>query len=326
MIGRFPTQHLAAKVHRIVVPKPPIGAKCEVLGEKGLYVLEEGPGNFLHAVCTHAGSGHVEIFDGRVEGTTVVGRKLFRASPMAMGVWHLNAGFQHGLVVDAGGGHESLGAQFSAVWYAKTDLAERSLIFPRKCSYDLDLLKGQRVLTTCDAVLYSVVIGVQGAGRFRLSNGQGKLLYQMQSSFTGSFLLEHVYAAGGLILDVDYSAAPAITFNWLERSPDELEPASPLQENPNGRRTSSDAGSGASSPGTNTSSVSNAVTSYLHANASRLSASPSPSADAGSGAPAPEPTAGPIVAERSEASSDAGGDSGPGPDRPSTPSRRGRKR
>ena len=230
MIDTHQTQHREAQ--RIVVPKPPVGAKAEVFESKGLYVLEEGPGDYLQTVCAHAGSGHVEIFDGRVEGSRIIGRKLFRASPMAMGVWHLNAGFQHGLVIDAGGGQQSLGAHFTAVWYTKND---GQLTFPRKCSHDLTQFKGTRILTTRDAILYSVVIATQGSGQFTVRDGHGRKLYAMPSSFTGSFLLENVFAADGIVLELNFSVPPAITFNWKEQEPDDLEPIPP-KEHTDGRR------------------------------------------------------------------------------------------
>lgn len=215
------TQH--AEATRIIVPRPPVGAKCEVFEKKGLYVLEEGPGNYLQTVCAHAGSGHVEIFDGRVEGTRIIGRKMFRASPMAMGVWHLNGGFQHGLVIDAGGGQQSLGAQFSAVWYTQSKSLEE--VYPVKKTYDLNQWKGTRLLTARSAILYSFVIATPGSGRFTVFNGQGKKLFTMPSSFTGSFLLENVFAADGIVLELDFTVAPAITFTWKEQEvPDELEP------------------------------------------------------------------------------------------------------
>lgn len=319
-IAHHPTQHVAERVHRIVLPKPPIGAKCHVIGSKGLFVLEEGPGNYLHTVCTHAGSGHVEIYDGVVEGTRVLGRKLFRAAPMAMGVWHLNAGFQHGLVIDAGGGHESIGAQFSAVWYGKSDLTRDSVSFPNRETYDLATAKGRHILTTRDALLYSVVIGVQGSGRFALYDGEGRKLYGMPSSFTGSFLLEHVFARGGIVLEVDYTVAPAITFTWLER--EHVEPLSTERED--GRRAAAPepAAPRTSAPGPGPAGSGTSITAAgLATDAPRTPAAGSPSATVNADGVARQG-----VARGGEAGGDEGGARRSEPPRSPPATRRERRR
>ncbi len=52
------------KPQRIELPLPPLGGKCWVLREKGLFVLEEGPGVLRTIACTHAGAGNLEALDG----------------------------------------------------------------------------------------------------------------------------------------------------------------------------------------------------------------------------------------------------------------------
>ena len=305
------TQH--AEATRIVVPKPPVGAKCEVFERKGLYVLEEGPGNYLQTVCAHAGSGHLEIYDGRVEGSRIIGRKMFRASPMAMGVWHLNGGFQHGLVIDAGGGQQSLGAQFSAVWYTKSDTMDA--VYPVKKVYDLDQWKGTRLLTTKDAILYSFVIATPGSGRFTVFNGQGKKLFTMPSSFTGSFLLENVFAADGIVLELDFTVAPAITFPWKEHGePDELES---IQESENARRDPNS--SNARSANDDTTRSGSDPAAALATGARRDEGSHQGSSGDAAG------SAGPAAPVGGEGRSDAGGDHRPEPAGP-PPAARGKRR
>src|SRR5690349_2652257 len=49
---------------RIIVPAPPMGGKTWVLKQKGLFVLEVGPGTLRTIACTHAGSGALEVLDG----------------------------------------------------------------------------------------------------------------------------------------------------------------------------------------------------------------------------------------------------------------------
>lgn len=49
---------------RIIVPAPPMGGKSFLLKEKGLFVLEVGPGTLRTIACTHAGAGALEVIDG----------------------------------------------------------------------------------------------------------------------------------------------------------------------------------------------------------------------------------------------------------------------
>lgn len=49
---------------RIFVPAPLMGGKAWLLDRKGLFILEDGPGTIRTIACTHAGSGHIKVFDG----------------------------------------------------------------------------------------------------------------------------------------------------------------------------------------------------------------------------------------------------------------------
>ena len=48
----------------IDLPLPPMGGKCWLLENKGLFVLEPGPGTIRTLAVTHAGSGSIEVIDG----------------------------------------------------------------------------------------------------------------------------------------------------------------------------------------------------------------------------------------------------------------------
>lgn len=126
-------------VIRVIVPKPKMGGKCFLLNDKGLYVLEEGPGTFITAAVTHAGAGSLEIIDGIPDENGFFpdyqepdpldddpevieewgkrnGRAFYSATPVVMGSWMLNAGFHNGLTIRAEGGHGSVPAIASIVW------------------------------------------------------------------------------------------------------------------------------------------------------------------------------------------------------------------
>ena len=216
---RLEDRNALLPVHRIVVPRPPVGAKAHLFLEKGTFVLEEQPGNILHLTCAHAGSGGVKVIDGKVDGARILGRELFRATPMAMGVWHLNAGFQHGLVIEAAGNDSSVNAMFTAVWQTRPNAAIVGL--GEKQSERITVDHGTQVLTTKDCVLYAALITNQGSGRFTIKNGRGEELFVMPSAFTGSFLFEHVFAKDGLQVEVDFSVPPNLALSWMEVDPSE---------------------------------------------------------------------------------------------------------
>ena len=48
----------------IDLPQPPIGGKCWVLREKGIFILQKGAGMLRTIACTHAGAGNLEALDG----------------------------------------------------------------------------------------------------------------------------------------------------------------------------------------------------------------------------------------------------------------------
>jgi len=131
-----------AVIH-VTVPAPIMGAKCWLLNDKGLFVLERGPGTFITAACTHAGAGGLEIIDGipdergfftNADDVPVDepmgdsdpavlekwgkrnGRVFYRAMPAVMGSWMLNGGFHNGLTVRAMGGHNAVAAVATMVW------------------------------------------------------------------------------------------------------------------------------------------------------------------------------------------------------------------
>lgn len=117
---------------RVELPLPPLGGKCWLLDDKGLFVLEEGPGLLRTIACTHAGAGGVEAIDGvpnqygffpgeDEDPTTQAwhkrnGRPFYRSTATVMGSWMLDAGFHHGLTIRAMGGHGAACAIASIVW------------------------------------------------------------------------------------------------------------------------------------------------------------------------------------------------------------------
>lgn len=144
---------VAGAVTYIDLPTPPIGGICWLLREKGIFVLQRGPGVLRTIACTHAGSGALEAIDGVPDERGFFGdqdmpdpteylrsggpqggpwtggyenackayaqrrgRPLYSASPVVMGSWMLDAGFLHGLTIRAAGGHDSACAIASIVW------------------------------------------------------------------------------------------------------------------------------------------------------------------------------------------------------------------
>ena len=93
-----------------------------------------------------------------------------------------------------------------------TPAAPRSLM--RACCLHND---GAFRLSRRDSEVYSVQIASSGSwGRCRLLNGYGRVLWEMPSTFTGSFWLSGG-AAGGIIFEMDSSGvAPVIIVNWRE--------------------------------------------------------------------------------------------------------------
>lgn len=125
----------------IEVPQPIAGGKAFLLDSIGMYVLERGPGTLITNAITHAGGGSLAIIDGIPDENghfpdepplpgpgdppeafeawgKRANREYFRASPVVMGSWMLNAGFHNGLTVWASGGHETISPIVTIVWTA----------------------------------------------------------------------------------------------------------------------------------------------------------------------------------------------------------------
>lgn len=116
----------------IELPTPKMGGKCWLLESKGLFVLQGGPGVLRTIACTHAGTGSLAVYDGipnedgffpdeempesHPDFMLRNGRVIYRATPVVMGSWMLDAGFHHGVTVLAKGGVESAAAIASIVW------------------------------------------------------------------------------------------------------------------------------------------------------------------------------------------------------------------
>lgn len=139
----------------VEIPSPQMGGKVWLLEDKGLFVLERGPGVLRTIACTHAGSGSLMAIDGVpdangffpdenmeepqmpnlngveparaesiMQGYLNVrsrfecrnGRPFYRATPIVMGSWMLDGGFTHGLTIRAEGGTISASAIASIVW------------------------------------------------------------------------------------------------------------------------------------------------------------------------------------------------------------------
>ncbi len=194
-------------IRRIVVPKPPLGAKAWVMSERGIFVLEEQPAVLHHVTCRHAGAGSLRILDGQVVDGRVEGRMIFRQVATAMGVWHLSAGVQHGLIVEnTGRGGDSMSAIASIVWQTRME-PSRNQLGPKQSAR---LQPGRQVVFDADCVLYAMLISRAGNGQVFVRDGTGERLWECPSLFAGSFLLEHVFARGGLAVDLHAPVAVEI--------------------------------------------------------------------------------------------------------------------
>jgi hypothetical protein len=138
-ISRDRIERTVGAVTYVDLPLPPQGGKCWLLESKGIFVLEPGPGTLRTIACTHAGAGAIEVLDGipdengffpdeamaepvgnDLEALKIWharrGRCLYRANPVVMGSWLLDAGFIHGLTIRAQGGNLAATAIASIVW------------------------------------------------------------------------------------------------------------------------------------------------------------------------------------------------------------------
>ncbi len=98
---------------------PPLGAKCHLIDRKGVFVFERGGGTLRTIACTHAGSGTFVALDVLVDDNgKFIGpsRVLYKANPVVMGSWMLDAGFVNGLVLQNFGGPGGISALASIVW------------------------------------------------------------------------------------------------------------------------------------------------------------------------------------------------------------------
>lgn len=244
------------KPTRILVPEQKIGGKPFLLRASGMFVLEEGPGMLQVCNITHAGSGELDIWDGVPSDNGMFedehlpetdpkfgrhnGRKIMQFSPVYMGAWMMNAGFEHGLTIRASG----LNPPFiTFVWVAFKRAQPVKSVITEKLTPKSDIqltnhqvkdvkappAPGSLMRSTCidrigftrvarrTAEIYSVMIGHSGSFcRMILRNGFGTPLFDMFSTFTGSFVL----AAGsenGIIVDIEgKQQPPSVQLNWRE--------------------------------------------------------------------------------------------------------------
>ena len=111
------------------VQKPPFGSKGFLVDTKGAFLLEEGPAVLKGLACTHSGSGLFEIYDACVlEGSGYFpplpkqdprspnGRRIFKSISSQLGMWTLNIGLHHGLLVLAYGGTEGIPTVATLIW------------------------------------------------------------------------------------------------------------------------------------------------------------------------------------------------------------------
>lgn len=252
-----------AIITHVELPAPPMGGKCWLLEDKGIYVLERGPGTLRTDACTHAGAGQLIIYDGVPDengyfGTEEMsesdpgywsrnGRPIYKANPVVMGSWMLDAGFYHGLTIKATGG-ERAAAIASIVWVAhrarttepvmKEPVKEPPIAVRRRAPARImeiadvytppapgSLMRAASItlpgtwrLARRDAELYSVQIVSSGAwGRARVSDGNERALWFQPSTFTGSFWLG-AGAEDGLLVELSaLDVAANLTVNWRER-------------------------------------------------------------------------------------------------------------
>lgn len=236
---------------RILIEQPPMGGKAFLLRQKGMFVLEEGPGMLQTLNITHAGGGELMVYDGvpnkdgffpdeRLTETdpkyhTSNGRVFYHFSPVYMGAWMSNAGFKHGLTVVALG--SDVPAFATIVWQSVKQAAKPTLpvekpkpepvtikrevkapAYPHSLTRSANLINlGATRIARRSAELYSVMVTHGGAFcRLIISNGKHVPLFDMFSAFVGSFVI----GAGcedGIILDVDgKDQPPIIQVNWRE--------------------------------------------------------------------------------------------------------------
>ena len=204
---------------RIVIPKPPIGGKSTILRGAGLYVLEEGPGLVWHLLCMHAGDVGITLYDGVVDANGVVqhARRLFELTPALLGVWHLNVGFQFGLVahIPRHSGHVVGNAGCMVpVWMAKGDMTAKRGEMHTKTLEGTGSIR--EVVTSKDALLYQAQVTMAGLGPAHIFDGTGRELWQAPAGIVGSFTLEQVFCRDGIRVAIDSAVAARLTLTWYD--------------------------------------------------------------------------------------------------------------
>ena len=202
---------------RIVKPRPPVGAKGWFMDQKGLYVLEEQPGNIFQFSCPHAGSGDLEFIDGVLDTKNKrihVNNILFRMHPAQMGVWHLNTGFLRGLIINNYGGYEAISPMGTIAWYTRSanqpDNKKQKTIVNASGKHTYKI-------TDKSCTLYEILVTPPaGNGRLTVLDGHNEIMWHMPSMFAGSFMLENVYMYDGITIVLDSSTASSVTCTWID--------------------------------------------------------------------------------------------------------------
>lgn len=232
---------------RIIVPDPVIGGKPFLIRERGIYVLEEGPGMLQTCNITHGGSGEIDIIDGIPDQNGLFkgsepgedGCCFSSFSPAYMGCWMMNAGFNHGLTVRVSA-NSGVTPFATLVWTSFKKAQKPSGKFPAVSPAKEPLLKpikdvkvapapgslmrsvrinsiGLTRIARRAAELYSVMITHNGSFcRLILRTLSGIPYFDQFSTFTGSFVLG-ACSEDGIIVDVDgMQQPPILQLNWRE--------------------------------------------------------------------------------------------------------------
>jgi len=230
-LRRVTTSH----VKRIALFKPRVGGKSYTVRGQGWYCLEEGEGIIWHDVCCYAGSGGIELWDGYIgpDGYPVLVHDIFKLAPAVLGVWHLNAGFQYGLLAHgvAEGDSANIGAH-TLIWMKASDTEEhRTEMLGARETKKLTLKDVQhQQIVDRDCVLYQCQVTCAGLGPIRLSNGDGEELFSVPAGVVGSFTLSQVFCRKGLWCDVDSNVPVTLTLTWYSL-------AAKVEETQDGGRT-----------------------------------------------------------------------------------------
>lgn len=139
------------------IAKPPIGNKCFLVKERGMFVLESGPGSIRAMACTHAGSGGIVIYDGIPDKNGMFedhppeelfkvdlyaseeerakallswsqnknGKEIYYAHPAVLGMWQIDGGCQHGITLISSGELSNAPPIITVVWQSWEDPAEK---------------------------------------------------------------------------------------------------------------------------------------------------------------------------------------------------------